>query len=629
MQLRRRVVAFGSAAALVGALGVGVTVTSVAASSGSESGYGSGVTFSSQPGVATLITHYVVSPAGHEEKASTSASPEENRSITLSPKGDRNGSSKAATSGVNSSSNVPDTHASDNSSTRSPSSSFMGQQSSATTCSYFVGAGCNPPDMALGSSPQFVLQGVNTQWEVLDTKGKVQPGWPVSAQDFFGVKNVTSAHRTPCDTAHLSQPFLSDPRALYDPIDKRFWAAMLQVESGLGLVTDGCPFKSVYYVSVSQTSNPNGKWNVYEFEMSMGQPFAADYTQLGINGDAVYFSANMFGPVTDLNGGHFQYAELFEANKARMEKGQGGFTADGFYNLRAAGPGITASTGPFLSDTVQPAANLDGSAGGSEVFVNTLDGPDPVNGHFCGFLGGGFEDSCSGMALWKMTNPIAHDRGGPAPTFTGTYVATKPFLVSAPADQPSCKQCIDVLDLRVTGTPVVRNGIVYAAWETAINNRSQVVPGIEWVQVSLSDRANGDSSRSENSSQNDYYNFSGDAAATFGAVMPDAKGNLLMLFEHMSNTVFPETRYIVKSANQDNFKGPGVLLKAGEMSYRPPLCGSPSQFGPVICRWGDFEAASFDGTGHIWFAGQYANLVVDAINHGRNWGTWIGSINAS
>lgn len=619
MQFRRRVVAFGSAAALVGALGIGVSATSAAASSGSESGYGSGVTFSSQPGVATLVKHYVVSPAGHEEKASTSTSAEENRSITLSPKGDRNRTSKAATSGVNSSSNVPDTHASDNSSTRSPSSSFMGQQSSATTCSYFVGAGCNPPDMALGASPQFVLQGVNTQWEVLDPGGKVQPGWPVSAQDFFGVPDVRSASGVKCDTLHLSQPFLSDPRALYDPIDKRFWAAMLQVESGLGLVTDGCPFKSVYYVSVSQTSNPNGKWNVYEFDMSMGQPFAADYTQLGINGDAVYFSANMFGPVTAKFGGNFVYAELFEANKARMETGQGGFTADGFFNLQAAGPGITASTGPFLSDTVQPAANLDGSAGGSEVFVNTLDGPDPVNGHFCGFLGGGFEDSCSGMALWKMTNPIAHDHGGPAPTFTGTYVATKPFLVSAPADQPSCNQCIDVLDLRVTGTPVVRNGIVYAAWETAINNRSQVVPGIEWAQVSLSDLGKKDFSR------NDYYNFSGDAAVSFPALMPDAKGNLVMLYEHMSHTVFPETRYIVRGANQDNFKGPGVLLKAGESSYRPTLCGTAAL---PVCRWGDFSAASTDLAGHIWFAGEYANQVT-ANNHGRNWGTWLGAINAS
>jgi hypothetical protein len=608
-------VAAASAAALFGALGIGVTVTSVAASS--DSGPGSGVTFSSQPGVATLITHYVVSPAGHEEHASTSASASagENRLITLSPKGDPNRTSKTAASGVNSTNTVQDTHQSDNSNTPSPKASFIGQAASATTCSYFVGAGCNPPDMALGASSRFVLQGVNTQWEVLNPKGKVQPGWPVSAQSFFGVPNVTAADGTPCDTAHNSQPFLSDPRALYDPIGGRFWAAMLQAENSLGIAPD-CATKSVYYVSVSQTNDPNGKWNVYEFDMVTQPGFGADYTQLGINGQAVYFSANMFGPGTGLNGGF--YAELFEANKAKMMAGKGGFTADGFFNLQVHSPAITKSGFAFLADTPNPAINLDGSAGGTEVFVDTMDGPDPINGHFCSSL----VDSCSGLGLWKMTNPTAHDQGGPAPALTGTYVASEPFAFAPAADQPSCNHCIDALDLRVTGTPVVRNSVVYATWDTAINNGSQTVPGIEWAQVNLSN-AGGQRGNSDNS-QTGYYNFSGDAAATFGTVMPDAQGNLVMLFEHMSHAVFPETRYIVKSANQDNFKGPGVLLKAGEMSYRPPLCG----VGGAVCRWGDFEAASFDGTGHIWFAGEYANQVT-ADNHGRNWGTWIGAISAS
>jgi hypothetical protein len=612
VETRRRLVAAASVATLVGALAV--TVPTVAASS--ESSPGAGVTFSSQPGMAALVTHYVVSPAERRKSSATTTSPStgENRSITLSPKGDRNRTSRIATSGVSSTNTVQDTHQSDNTNTPSPSASFIGQQASATTCSYFVGSGCNPPDMALGASSKFVLQGVNTQWEVLDPAGNVQPGWPVSAQSFFGVPNVTNASGAPCDTAHLSQPFLSDPRALYDPIGGHFWAAMLQAEDSLGIAPD-CAFKSVYYVAVSQTSNPNGKWNVYEFDMSMGRNFGADYTQLGINGQAVYFSANMFS-----NTDNGFYAELFEANKAKMEDGKGGFTADGFFNLQAHGPGITAATGPFLADTVNPAINLDGSAGAAETFVNTLDGPDPVNGHFCGFTGLGFSDSCSGMAVWKMTNSIAHDQGGPAPTLTGTYVASKPFLVSPAADQPSCNQCVDALDLRFTGTPVVRNGVLYGTWDTAINNGSQTVPGIEWAQVKLSDLGDEDASRT------DYYNFSGDAAATFGTVMPDAKGNVVMLFEHMSHTVFPEARYIVKGSDQNNFRGAGVLLKAGEMSYRPTLCGTSVL---PVCRWGDFEAASADLAGHIWFAGEYANLVNTAVNHGRNWGTWIGAINAS
>ncbi len=607
MEVRKRIVAVASAAAVAGALAVGVAPSVAAGSSP-----GSDINFTFQTGVVPLVAHYVVSPAG---KKNASGSLQESRTVNLSPKRielSHDNAVQRNSSGGESGDNSGERNG--GGSTPPTTSSFIGQHAASTTCSYFA-AGCNPPDMALGAGPNFVLQGVNTQWQVTDTSGNVMPGWPVSAQNFFGVPNVTNPDGTPCDTAHGSQPFLSDPRALYDPIDHRYWAAMLQVENGLGIAPD-CPFLSVYYVSVSQTSNPNGKWNVYEFDMSMGQPFAADYTEIGLNGQGVYFSGNMFG--VGPNGGF--YAEVVEANKTRMEKGQDKFTADAFFNLQATGPGAPANF-PFLADTVQPTMNIDGSAGNTEIFADTIDGPDLLNGNLCGFTGN--NDPCSGLAVWKMTNPTAHDQGGPAPSFSGTYVPTKPFLVSAPADQPSCNQCIDVLDLRITGTPVVRNGNLYAAWETSVNNDTQAVPGIEWGQFRLDELGGSEGSHTA------YYNFSGDAAASFGTLMPDAHGNLLMVFDHMSSTVFPEIRYIVKPADANNFNGAGALLKAGESSYRPTLCGTAVL---PVCRWGDFEATSFDGAGHIWFASQYANEfqgVSTPPAFGRNWGTWIGAIRAS
>jgi hypothetical protein len=613
----------GSAAAIVAALSTGFA--SAGAASTAEPG--AGVTFTSQSAAAQLVAHYTVSPAERPEDSSTSSSTDSRQLPRLNKHGEDtvvHSSGSSSTAAPRSDNTNADSATSSTSRLSTPTNqsdgnraraSFIGQQSSAKTCPYF-GPGCNPPDMALAASTRFVLQGVNMQFEVLDTTGNVQPGWPVSAQTFFGVPNVTHPDGTPCDVAHKSQPFLSDPRALYDTVDRRFWAAMLQVENGLGIAPD-CPFKSVYFIAVSQTSDPSGDWNVYEFNMSLDGEFAADFTQIGINGDAVFFSANMFGPSTGLNGGF--YAELFEANKKKMEHGQGDFRADGFFNLQGHGPGITAATGPFLADTVQPALNLDGSGGNGEVFVDTLDGPDPVNGHFCGFFGGGAADACSGLALWRMTNPIGHDRGGSAPVLSATRVPTKPFVFSPPADQPSCNQCVDALDLRLTATPVVRDGVLYGAWETALNNDTQVVPSIEWAQVNLSS-----DSEDNVSARTGYYNFSGDATASFPALMPDAHGDVVMLFEHMSHTVFPETRYIVKKGGSQ-FRGSGVLLKAGEDSYRPQLCGTGKP--AFVCRWGDFSATSFDGAGAIWFAGEYANqLNLGPPQNGRNWGTWIGAI---
>jgi hypothetical protein len=473
--------------------------------------------------------------------------------------------------------------------------------------------------MGLAASPKFVLQGVNTQFAVYDTHGSLQSGWPVSAQSFFGIPNVFNADGSPCDAAHNNAPFISDPRAMYDPVDKRFWAAILQIEGSVANPVgggDACPFQSLMWVAVSQSSDPRGEWNVYAFNTSVDGGFANDYTQIGFNGQAIFVSANMFGPT-----GFGFYAETFEANKAQMESGKNDFTPDAFFNMQVQGPGITAATGPFLVDTLQPAMNLDNTTGSSETFVQTMDGPDPLTGHLCGFQGGGFAQSCSGIGVWRMDNPIAHDSGGPAPTMSANYEATKPFLVSPPQTQPSCSQCVDALDLRTTGTPVVRDGLLYSTWDTAVQNSTQVVPGIEWAITKLKSVKGGHATKTG------YYNFEGDASATFGTLMPDSEGNLLMVFDHMSSTVNPEIRYIVMGAHDKNFNGPGVLLKAGEDSYRPPLCGTTTI---PVCRWGDFEAASFDGAGHIWFASQYANTYqAGPPQNGRNWGTWIGAINAS
>ena len=47
------------------------------------------------------------------------------------------------------------------------------------------------------------------------------------------------------NTDHGDQPFTSDPRAMYDAADGRFWAAELQVEGAQAFgVALNCPYKS-------------------------------------------------------------------------------------------------------------------------------------------------------------------------------------------------------------------------------------------------------------------------------------------------------------------------------------------------------------------------------------------------
>jgi hypothetical protein len=280
-------------------------------------------------------------------------------------------------------------------------------------------------------------------------------------------------------------------------------------------------------------------------------------------------------------------------------------TARGFFNLTVSGPG-----GSLQVDTVQPAMTEDRGRGpGAELFVDTFNGPiDPVSGHTCT----SDADSCRGLAVWSITNPLAT-----APTLAFAYAGnTKAYTFAPPADQTTCTECIDSSDLRISATPVEKDGFLYAAWESGINNGTQVVPGVVWSQLRVDIRDHGGLFATQ--VRGDYYNFGGDDAVIYPALMPDSDGNLVMVFDHTSSTVNPEVRLTMRHGA--NFSSPGVLIKAGEAPYRPTLCG----VNGFVCRWGDYSATSYDGfrTNTVYFAGQYAN----GGSFSRNWGTWLGRV---
>jgi hypothetical protein len=302
-------------------------------------------------------------------------------------------------------------------------------------------------------------------------------------------------------------------------------------------------------------------------------------------------------------GTAYEYAEIFGASKAKMEAGQP-VVAHGFFNLTVTGPG-----GAFLVDTVQPALTEDrtGRGPGAEFFVDTFNGFDPVSGHGCS----SDADSCRGLAVWAFRNVTSNN-----PSLTFAYVGnTKAYSFAPPADQTTCTECIDSSDLRISATPVERGGNLYAAWETGVNNGTQVAPGIVWSQLAVGAP---DHSVFASQTRGGYYNFSGDNAVIYPALMPDAAGHLFMVFDRTSSTVNPEVRLTLRLGS--NFLSPGLLIKAGEAPYRADRCGNDIP----VCRWGDYSATSYDGfsTDNVYFAGQYSN----APTFSRNWGTWIGRV---
>jgi hypothetical protein len=448
-------------------------------------------------------------------------------------------------------------------------SQFAGMSDSAATCPFF--GGCQPPDQALAVSFSQVVQGVNTSFAVYNLKGTLQPGWPKTAQSFFGIPNPGSCSPT--------GPFLSDPRAFYDQNFNRFWVAMLQVEG----VVDTCPQSSTYWIAVSQTGNATGLWNVYHFDMTLGTANWADFTEFGFDQQAIYFSGNMF----DFSTESYQYAEYFAVRKIAMMNGQA-VTARGFVD-----PTLNA----IPLDTIQPTLGEALQAGG------------PLGGQFIAsqninFGSGGCSSGCSGVVVFSISNP-----GNSGQTASATFVSTDGYSLPPAADEPGCAGCIDSGDTRINGTPAWHNGMITFSLNTAVNNGTQVVPAIFWGQIRVSLNDNG-SIQSASDVQDGYLFYAGDGAAMYGATGADSDGDMFMVFAFSSGSFDPSVAYIARRVT----RAPGTLSSDGGIFLEE---GVAPYLGH---RWGDYYALSPSGvpfTDEVWFSGEFANSSGD-------WSTEIG-----
>lgn len=441
------------------------------------------------------------------------------------------------------------------------STSWNGLFDSATTCPFF--RGCQPPDGALAAGVvagnTYVVEGVNTSFVVYGGGGAVKHG-PWNAATFFGVP-----HPPGCPTA---LPFTSDPRAFYDQNDHKFWVAMLEVEGAFG-INSSCGFLSKYWVAVYNPAT-NTKC-VYNFNMSLDNTSAADFTQFGYSKDTIAFTANMY----DSTGNNFLYAEAVFADKASME-GCNPVTATGFDHLKAS------ST---LVDTVQPVKTITTVANdpGVEYLINTFNANGDTFGHDCVLA------ACHGVVIWAY-KPSSK-------TITGFLLNSAVNYVQPPnADDLGCIKCLETLDTRISGQPVygVMNGkgwITFAN-ETGMNNGTQTVPAVQWNQVHpvLSSGAITGASLG----QHNKITFGGDRAASFGSPGIDLAGNLAIVFYSMSKTLTPSA-FVRDRTVSDT---PSTL--------RGSVLFAPGVFGTQDTRWGDYSATSFDGT-RVWIYGEYAN----------------------
>ncbi len=432
------------------------------------------------------------------------------------------------------------------------------------------------PDMALATSSNWVLQGVNRWFAVYSVSGSLQPGWPKSFQSFFGAPDPAGC---------TAIPDLFNPRAFYDANDQRFWAAALDDEHPHGKCTST---SSQAWIAVSQTNNPNGMWNVYSFDVMQGTQNFGDFTQFGYDQQAVYVSCDMF---TQPSGeGAFQYENTYGINKAAMEAGQH-VTPYGFTSFVSGGVQMNG---------IQPveAEAYKSSGPNAGLFISSFD-----------YNSGGGEcvRGCSGLVVWAIANP-----GTPSESLSSLVVPTTSYSLAPNADQPGCTYCIGTLDTGINSTPTWRNGQITFGLVTGVNNGTQQVAGIFWGQINVTLGANGNLT-SGNVAQSGYFSFSGDTSAFCPALMTDVNGNLYMVFTKSNNSLDPSAFYAVQPAGSTSgtFPDGGQALMYGQASTTQP-------------RWADYSAADVNGVGAVavWIASEY-----EASN--QTWATSIGKVIAS
>jgi hypothetical protein len=473
---------------------------------------------------------------------------------------------------------------------------FNGLADSSTICSYF-GSGCAPPDMGVGASDQWVVQAINTSIAVYNTAGAIQAGFPKSLQAFAGVPAPSPAG---CDSSHANQPFLSDPRVIYDPVTARFTVAFLQVEDAFGIATS-CTFVSKYWVAVSKTSDPRGAWTVYQFDtrnlVGSGNS-AADYTQLGFNSQAIFIGGNQFNQAgTAYNG-----AWTLAIPKATAEAGGAIPSISGF-------GGYTANDGTAtrVLDTVQP--------------VNSFG--DGFGGPATEFLISSFNENIaeSKVVVFAFSNPLKHQ--GQGQKLTGVIVTTRSYSQPPLADNfPACTNCLETIDNRISGTPVYMHGNIYAAHDTAVNNGTSTNANVHWMivepvlnQLAVAGCTEcGAITTSTRVLDNQYLTYAGTTDDWFGVIQPDREGNVFLGYEYGSTSghVSPSSVYIARRATAAagaSWGDGGFFLKQASTST-------------TNSRWGDYEAASFAGWNgnYVWFGTEFAGA-----NH--DWATHIDKVN--
>lgn len=317
---------------------------------------------------------------------------------------------------------------------------------------------------------------------------------------------------------------LFDPRVVYDLKDNRWIIAV-------AASPESTTVQRLFF-AVSQTADPLGAYYIYQVNVSNGAGGIWDFPQLGLDQNAVIFTANFFNSL-----GTFIGARMFAVAKSLL------------YN----GPGQTLT--PFLfaglAGTLAPPLVLDSNPNTYLVAADTGD---------------------TKVTLYTLTNSAAN----PPTLSTGATIPVTPYTVPPSAPQLNTTATLDTSDARfVNAGPQIGNSLFQVH---AINSGGYArCRFYEFDTVNKQVVQSGTFGRSSTS-----FDFNASIAA-------NRRKDVFVTWSSTDAGVNAEVRFSGRLHTEPLgvIASPGSLLFGSDTFYRAITTNTEQ-------RWGDYSAVSLD-----------------------------------
>jgi Lamin Tail Domain len=461
----------------------------------------------------------------------------------------------------------------------SPSTTYNALEDGPKADGPFVGFFQIPPDTQGAVGLDKVFTNTNTNYRV-HNKATGTPLSTVSSEAFWAASGGVG---------------FFDPRIVYDPYNQRW---ILVIDS------DAQAANSSISIAVSQTSDPQGSYNVYRFVVGCAAGTEdcaddgewADFPMLGFNKNWIAVSMNMFGITSNLFNNarvlvlDYPQARAGTAN-AYLFSGDPDFFGDpiGFCNH----PVETYDADETTLYFVKHQASADAS-----YFVSALTGAPP--------------------AQPALTFGGVKFRPGGAWTQPGGDILPQTCVGTVGVTCPATLRGIDSGDAQVRGNAVFRNGSIYYAQTVGLPAGGLTHTAAQWTRLDTSGNFV-EGGRIEDPTATA---TNGGRWYAYPSIAVNRNGDVMVGFSEFESDDFADAGYAVRLGTDaaGTMRDP-VIYKEGEDYYSKAFTGTRN-------RWGDYSATRIDpfNDRDIWTVQEYAGTRTvpnsSTTTNNSRWGTF-------